>query len=465
MKPRRPSQEEPQRELFGVELERIIDPSQPLVLLSKRINWESFDAKFGIHYDSKKGRPGVSTRMMVGLHYLKSTYNLSDEAVVERWSENPYWQYFCGEKYFRYKSPIDPSSMTRWRKKVGTEGAEELLKVTVNVAEDLGVVKEREFEAVNADTTVQEKAIAYPTDSKLYYRMRAKLVSAAKTHNIKLRQSYVRKARAALVMANRYFHARQYKRARREVRRLKTMLRRVNNDIRRKIAGQSVLEAHFGELLAAAERLLAQQPTDKRKLYSLHAPEVECIAKGKAHKKYEFGCKVSVVSTSKKGLIIGMRALHGNPYDGHTLQESIEQAERIAGRQLDGNVFVDRGYRGHNYQGTATVHIAGKKKLSRKLRLLMRRRSRIEADIGHMKNESRLGRNFLLGKQGDAFNALLCGCAANLWLIIAEITLRFFLALVWNLKLAVGDCIAALTSSLAQFLAQLKTQHSPLYAR
>lgn len=435
MKPRRPGNEEPQSDLFRIELERIVDKQQPLVTLAGRIDWGTFDEKFGRHYDEKKGRPGNPTRLMVGLHYLKYTYNLSDEVVVERWSENPYWQYFCGEKYFEYKSPIDPTSMTRWRKKVGVDGAEEMLSATIKAALEMKVVKRSEFKTLNADTTVQEKAVTYPTDSKLYYRARAKLVTEAKRRGVKLRQSYVRKAREALIMANRYFHARQHKRAHRQVRTLKTYLRRVTNDIRRKIAGNSALEEAFRELLVLSDRVLAQQRTDKNKLYSLHAPEVECISKGKAHKKYEFGNKVSIVSTSKRGLILGMLAHHGNPYDGHTMQASMDQAERICGQELDGDVFLDKGYRGHDYNGPATINVSGKKKLSRQLRRLMRRRSRIEADIGHMKTDSRFGRNFLLGKDGDAFNALLCGCAANLWLVIAEIYQRFFLSLFLTAKI------------------------------
>ena len=446
MKPRRPGNEELQGDLFCIELERIVDKQQPLVTLSARINWATFENKFGQHYDDKKGRPGNPTRLMVGLHYLKYSYNLSDEEVVERWMENAYWQYFCGEKYFEYKPPIDPSSMTRWRKKVGVEGAEEMLKVTIATAFKMKVVKRSEFKTLNVDTTVQEKAITYPTDSKLYYRMRAKLVKAAKGHNIKLRQSYVRKAREALIMANRYFHARQHKRARRQVRKLKTYLRRVTSDIRRKITGDSVLEEAFQELLALADRVLAQQRTDKNKLYSLHAPEVECISKGKAHKKYEFGNKVAIVSTSKKGLILGMLAHHGNPYDGHTLQASMEQAERVSAQELDGDVFLDKGYRGHDYNGPATINVSGKRRLSRRLRKLMRRRSRIEADIGHMKNESRLGRNFLLGKNGDAFNALMCACAANLWLLIAEIHRRVFLPLFSTAKIVLQAFLDALST-------------------
>jgi IS5 family transposase len=385
-----------------------------------------FDEKFGNLYHPSQGRPGNPTRLMVGLHYLKYTYDLSDEEVVERWMENAYWQYFCGEKYFEYKAPIDPTSMTRWRKKIGVEGAEELLKETIQTALRMKAVRVREFESVNVDTTVQEKAITHPTDSKLYNRMREKLVKLAQRRGVRLRQSYVRKGPEALLKANRYYYARQHKRARRQVRKLKSYLRWVTNDIRRKIAGNKELEAEFAELLLLSDKLLSQQRSDKDKLYSIHAPEVECIAKGKARKKYEFGNKVSVVSTSRKGLVIGTKSFHGNPYDGHTLAPAIEQAERLSGRVLDGDVLVDLGYRGHDYQGPATIHISRTRKLTRRLKRLMKRRNAIEAKIGHMKNNSRLDRNFLLGRDGDCINALLCSCGVNLQLLIGVICLHLF---------------------------------------
>jgi len=428
MTPRRPEVENSQADLFGILLENIVNQRHPLIKLSERINWEVFDEKFGCLYDPKKGRPGCSTRLMAGLHYLKYTYDLSDEEVSERWSENAYWQYFCGEKYFEYKEPLNPSSMSKWRKKIGSDGAEELLKETITTALRMKAVKVRELENLNVDTTVQEKAITYPTDSKLYNKLRSNLVTLAKSHKVQLRQSYVRVGRQALVQANRYFHARQYKRARREVRRLKSYLRRTASDIRRKIAGNTAPEEAFSHLLSLSDKLLAQEKTDKNKIYSIHAPEVECIAKGKAHKKYEFGNKVSIVSTSKRGLVIGAQAFHGNPYDGHTLSEALSQAERLCDRELTGNVFVDQGYKGHNYKGSATINIARAKRLTPKLRRWMKRRSAIEAKIGHMKNDSRMDRNYLLGKEGDKTNAMLCAAAMNVRFLLAVIyaAIHFF---------------------------------------
>ncbi|MCL2000890.1 MAG: IS5 family transposase, partial [Planctomycetes bacterium] len=287
-----------------------------------------------------------------------------------------------------------------------------------------GTVKRTSLENVNVDTTVQEKAVSFPTDAKLYWQMLGKLVKQAGKYNVDLRQSYRRVSKTALMQANRYFHARQTKLALREVRRLKTMLGRVTRDIVRKISGKELLQEAFGELLKLSERLLNQKKDDKNKLYSLHAPEVECIAKGKAHKKYEFGNKAAFVSSSREGFIFGARGLHGNPYDGHTLADSLEQAKRLCGDKVFGRAFVDRGYRGHKYKGPTKVYICGPgtgQGLPRSLRRWRKRRSAIEPVIGHMKNDGRLGRNYLLGKEGDRVNVVLSAVGYNLRLILARL--------------------------------------------
>ena len=292
------------------------------------------------------GRPGKPTRLMVGLIYLKHSYNLSDEQVCERWLENPYWQFFCGFDYLQHRLPIDPSSLTRWRERIGASGMERLLAATIEAALAVGAVKPASLARVTIDTTVQPKAIAFPTDSRLYHRGREILVRLAARHGIRLRQSYHRLGKRALRLANRYAHARQMRRARREIRRLKTFLGRVARDIGRKIAERPELAPQFAEPLARVARLLAQQKTDHAKLYALHAPEVECLAKGKAHKRYEFGVKVSVAATNREGLVLGMLALPGNPYDGHTLAAALAQVERMTGSAV-ARGYVDRGYRGH----------------------------------------------------------------------------------------------------------------------
>jgi IS5 family transposase len=282
------------------------------------------------------------------------------------------------------------------------------------------------MDKINIDTTVQEKAISFPTDAKLFHRMREKLVKLAARYGIPLRQSYRRVGKIALVDCGRLFHARQNRKARRQIRKLKTYLRRVRNDIARKIAGNAELLLEFGPFLAMADRLLTQKKEDKKKLYSLHAPEVECISKGKAHKKYEFGNKASFATTSLEGFVVGAMGLHGNPYDGHTLSGQLEQTARLCGRErFEGDVFVDLGYRGHGYDGPAKIHICGlgvkREENDKKLRKWRRRRAAIEPMIGHMKNDGRLGRNWLKGEQGDRTNVILSACGQNLRLILAKL--------------------------------------------
>jgi IS5 family transposase len=383
-----------------------------------------FEQEFGSLYVENVGRPGKSIRLLVGLHYLKYTYSESDESVVERFLENPYWQYFCGFEYFQHELPIDPSSLTRWRKRVGAEGMEKLLKESVETAKRGKLISRREVERVNVDTTVQEKAIAFPTDARLYYKMLKTLVRAAKKRGIELRQSYERVGKKALARQGRYRHARQMKRAKRETKKLKTYLGRVSRDIQRKAPAP---DESLNKKLALAQRLLKQQRHDKGKLYSIHAPEVECIAKGKAHKQYEFGCKVSMVSTSKNNWVIGINALHGNPYDGHTLEAALQQAKRIIGWQPV-NAYCDRGYRGNagKIDGTQ-VHIVGrrKKSISRSGWRWFRRRAAIEPMFGHLKAENRMDRNLLQGKEGDRINAILSGCGYNMRKLLRAFFLLF----------------------------------------
>ena len=333
---------------------------------------------------------------------------------------------FCGEEHFRHAFPIDPSSLSRWRKRIGKEGAELILKLTVTAGLASKAVRPSSLERVIVDTTVQEKAIAYPTDSRLYNRSRERLVRLAVQQGIGLRQSYQRLGPQALLKAGRYAHARQMRRANREIKRLKTYLGRVVRDIGRKIAGRQDLQPSFHAELAKAERLLAQKRQDKNKLYSLHAPEVECIAKGKAHKKYEFGVKVSVATTNRDNFVVGMLAEPGNPYDGHTLGRAIEQVERMCGCAVQRS-FVDRGYRGHKLKKPQVLISGSKRGLTPQMKKELRRRSAVEPVIGHMKNDGKLGRNYLLGALGDAINALLCGAGHNIRLILNKLREKLFL--------------------------------------
>jgi transposase, IS5 family len=343
---------DPQGDLFKTELDRIIDLNHPLVHLGKTIDWDRLDELFGKTYCQDNGRPGSSTRLLVALHYLKYTFNLSDQDVVDAWAENPYWQHFSGNQYVEHEKAIDPTVISRFRKRIGEAGAEELLKETIAAGVKMKAVKPHQLKRVNVDTTVQEKEVRHPTDARLYNRARKRLVKAAQERGVDLRQNYNRVAKSLQIMSQRYAHARPMKRASRCARKLRTILGRVIRDIDRKTPFK---DQKLRELIAITRRIHEQERNDKGKVYSVHEPHVECISKGKAHKRYEFGCKVSVAATSKGGWFVGAKAMHGNPYDGHTLTETLEQVGRIA--QCPEHVFVDRGYRKHGYKGVSEVHI------------------------------------------------------------------------------------------------------------
>jgi IS5 family transposase len=402
-----------QDSLFRDRLENILNRHHELYRLAHQIDWKMFDGEFGNLYAPDKGRRGIPIRLMVGLTYLQHAFDLSDEQVVSSWVENPYWQYFCGETYFQHELPIDPSSMTNWRKRIGEEGSELLLK-------EKDAVKSWNLKRVTVDTTVQEKAVALPTDSRLYNRARERLVKLAYDHGIPLRQSYKRLGKQKLLAASRYSHARQMKRARRAVRKLKTYLGRVYRDIQRKLEEAPSLKPHFAESLFLAERVLSQERHDKKKLYSFHASEVECIAKGKAHKKYEFGVKVGVAVTNKDNFVVGMMALPGNPYDGHTLGSMLSQVTRLTGRNLE-RCYVDKGYRGHKLKKPFVVMPGRKRGVTATIRKELKRRNAIEPIIGHMKEDGKLNRNYLKGTFGDKINAILCGAGHNIRIILRKL--------------------------------------------
>jgi transposase, IS5 family len=410
MKPKQSPQKNQQRDLFRPELTSIIHPGHGLVKLARAVNWDRLDEVFGQTFCPDNGRPAVSTRLMVALHYLKYTFNLSDEDVVTGWMENPYWQYLSGMKFFEHVMPIHPSSMTRWRNRIGEAGAEELLKETIATGLTLKAVKSHQLKRVNIDTTVQEKEVRFPTDARLYDRARERLVAAAKERDIDLRQNYNRKAKHLLAQQSRYAHAQQMKRAGQCTRKLRTFLGRVIRDLGRKCLHP---DEELQSLLEIGNRVFQQKRKDKHKIYSVHEPGVECISKGKAHKRYEFGCKVSVAATSRGGWFVGAKAIHGNPYDGHTLPEAMEQVERIV--QLPQQVFVDRGYRGHGYSGPVEVNV-DKRRRGRTAKSLWRwikRRAAVEPGIGHLKREHRMDRNRLKGSLGDCLNAILSAAGMN----------------------------------------------------
>jgi IS5 family transposase len=386
----------------------------------------------GAVYTDAPGQPPLPTRLMAGLAILKHMDNLSDDALSARWLENPYYQLFCGEEFFRHKAPFDRSSMTRWRQRMGEERLNGLLQESLATAARTGAAKPADFSQAILDTTVQPKATAHPTDAKLMNRAREKLVRLARKRGVALRQSYERVGKRALIAYQRYAHAKQFKRANRALRTLRTYLGRVMRDVRRRIRGDAAREAIFRRLLWLAERVSEQRQNQRgKKVYSLHAPEVECIGKGKAHRPYEFGVKVSLATTlhrSKGGqFMTHVKALPDNPYDGHTLATVIPEIEAQIGVNL-ARIVADRGYRGHNASPDHRfkVYISGQKRnVTKAIKRDLRRRAAVEPVIGHAKQEHRMGRNYLAHPQGDAINAVLAAVGYNFRRLLK------WLALLW----------------------------------
>jgi transposase, IS5 family len=423
MKPRPTQQDSGTQELFRAKLKNIINVGHELVRLAELIDWSRLEAHFAPYYGDA-GRPGSPIRLVVGLHLLKHIEGLSDEVVCGRWERDPYMQYFCGEEYFQHEFPLERSGMTHFRKRVGEQALETLLQETLAAAYRGGALSLRATEMVAVDTTVQEKAVAHPTEHGLLLAAIEQLGRQSKKAGLRLRQSYVRVARRAAMKTGRYLHAQQKRRARRQVKFLRVRLRRLIRDIDRKMAAlpglaEPIVE-RLQQVLARAWRIAQQQRGDRDYLYSWHAPETECISKGKARAPYEFGCKVSIATNlhpARGGhFILQARALHGNPYDGHTLQQALDDVREIVGRSPL-RAVVDQGYRGHGLMGhpRTKVYITGQRRgLTDKIKCWLKRRTVIEPVIGHAKNDGLLGRNWLKGRAGDRTNALLAAAGFNL---------------------------------------------------
>lgn len=421
-------------ELLRPRLDELLNMKHPLVRLAALIDWAEIERSFSVSFTSGRGRPALPPRLVAGLLYLQHTFDASDEAVVNTWVENPYWQLFCGETYLQTELPIDPSSLTRWRKRIGEEGVETLLAASIDAARGGGVIKKASVQQVIVDTTVMPKAIAHPTDSRLLERSRQHLVKVAEDNGLKLRQNYNRVAPRLAAQIGRYAHARQFKRMNKAVRTLRTRVGRVHREVQRQLhVLPEAAKAKVQDLLERTNRILTQRTKDKNKLYALHAPEVECISKGKARTPYEFGVKVSIATTLKEGLVVGMRSMPGNPYDGHTLAETLEQVGILTGTdRLPTTAIVDKGYRGVEVEGVRILRSGQRRGITKTLKAMIKRRSAIEPAIGHMKMDGRLARNPLKGQLGDAIHAVMCGAGHNLRMILAALRLycaRWALAL------------------------------------
>jgi IS5 family transposase len=412
MKPK-PTATASQGDLFKVELISIISLQHPLVKLAALILWGDFARQLQPNYAPTTGASGISTRLMAALHILKFQYDLSDEGVVAGWVENPYWQFFSGMRFFSHQVPIDPSSMTRWRSRSGASGTGSMRKGILETGLKINPIRHSDFERINVDTTVQTKAIRYPSDARLCDRVRERLVKVARKKGLQIKHSYTSGGKRLVMKQSRYAHARQIKRAQACQRKFKTNLGRVIREVQKQSPKP---ESQTARILELAKRIRSQGKHNSGKVYSVHEPEVQWIAKGKAGKKYEFGKKVSLAVTSKNNWVVGALSFTGNPYGGHTLSKQLTQARSMIGKKARiKNVFADSGDRGHKHQGRESVSVDQLRRgaIPKWLWQLMKRRAVTEPTIGHLKSEHRLERNRLKGTCGDAVNALLSGVARN----------------------------------------------------
>lgn len=412
----------PQASLFQVLLRDIVNPENPLVKLANTIDWKAFDEMFKDCYCPDNGRPACPVRVMVGLQYLRAIEGISDQDVLNTWCENPYWQYFTGGTYFEHEPPSDPATMSRWRKRIEEKGVEALFRETLKAGLRTKAITPADLARVNVDTTVQPGNIRFPTDARLYDRMRERLVKQARKDGLALERSYVRKSKQCLRALSGYAKAKQYKRVERMTKKIKVFLQKVADGVRAAPSRSLVMDA----LLALAGRLLAQKRDDKNKLYSIHEPQTECIAKGKAHRPYEFGVKAGFVTTSKGNWVVGAQAFRGNPYDGHTLAGALGQSERLCGHAHK-QAVCDLSYRGHNYTGSCDIQVVARKRrgLARGVLRWWKRRSAIEPVIGHMKSGHGLERNMLRGVLGDVQNVYMAAIGFNLRKLLRALA-RFF---------------------------------------
>lgn len=413
MLPKSPA-DSPQSGFFDITHQ--LELSHPLLALGDAINWSELEKTFACHY-SKKGRGAKPIRLMCGLLILKQMFDLSDKQVVEQWMMNPYYQVFCGEVEFQITPPCDSSELSVFRQRIGPQGADKLFSLSVALHGE-----QAEEKTVLVDTTVQEKAITYPTDSKLAIKIINRLHKLAKRENIKLRRTYAKEIKSLRLASRHFRHAKTRSKAKRALKRLRTIAHTLIRELMRKLPS-AVIEreqAQFDLYL----KVLSQQPKDKNKIYSLHEPDVYCVGKGKDHKPYEYGRKASIVSTLEHNIIVGVVSHDEHVHDSKTLASALAHAK--AHRQTPiAMAVVDRGYRGAKQYVTEDVLLPNKplkrdtQYQKQKKRRLCQKRAGIEPIIGHLKHDYRLCRNWLKGSEGDKFNLLMAACAWNLrkWMI------------------------------------------------
>ncbi len=421
-------EKQPQLEMFKTVLTSFLNPEHKLCLLAKKIDWDYLEKEFAPLYGTV-GRPSIPIRTIVGLLLLKQMYNLGDETVMERYLENPYWQHFCGEVYFQYRYPFDPSDFVHFRHRIGKEGMEKIFKQSIDLFGEEMIRKE--VKEVRVDTTVQEKNITYPTDRKLYERTIEHCKRIARTEGITLKRTYTREIKKLRYQLRFARKPKNFKRLMRTQKKLHRIAVKIYNDLVTQL--NPIPRQEYYERFDVFYKVLVQQRHDKEKIYSIHEPKVLCIAKGKEHKPYEFGNKSSFAYTRKSGIIVGAMAVEGNMYDGHTLAPQLKQVREFT-QGIIRKAIVDRGYKGQVKIGSTEVVMpcprkkeSYYKKKQRELRC--RSRAGIEGLISHLKHDYRMRRNYLKGTAGDQINTLMAAAAYNMmkWMRIKQQELLYFL--------------------------------------
>ena len=451
-----------QDDLFKVMLRDLVAKGHELVLLRDAIDWRRFEEVLAPAYSSDNGRPSIPVRMMAGLTFLKYMFAMSDQDVLDNWCENPYWQYFCGGEFFEHEPPTDQATMSRWRSRAGEAGAKEMVMETLASAVRNKVAKKKDFERVNVDTTVAEKNIRFPTDARTLDRARERVVAVGGRLGIRFGRNYVRKGKTMLRKHSGYVKAKQFNRAANAVRAMKQYLGNVADDAEEALKSivprntrEMALVEQLKGLLDTSRRLIAQDKDTpgKDKIYSVHEPQVECIAKGKVHKRYEFGVKAGYVTASRTNWVLGAMALPGNPYDGNTLAQMLRAAEEASGVKPR-HAYCDLGYRGHDYKGDCDVQIVNRfrKRKPRRVLRWWKRRSAIEPVIGHIKSDHYMERNMLGGERGDKINAVLSAVGFNLVKLMKGLKKRWLKRLFLYLQAAM-ERFAARTAWFIQLAA------------
>ena len=391
---------------FFTSFEDQLNHNHPLYLLAKIVNWHVFEESFKKHYSLTQGKPSKPIRLMVSLLILKQLRNLSDENVVEQWAENSYFQYFSGEQSFVPAIPCVPTELVEFRKRIGTEGAELILKESIRING-----KDSEDDNLSGDTTVQEKNITYPTDDKLYKKIITKCQNIAQQEDVELRQSYRRTVKELSVLQRFKRNKGGDLKARKASKKIKTIAGRLVRDLERKL--DPIKQKNYEFDLHLFKRVLAQKRSDSNKIYSLHEPQTKCYTKGKEHKKFEFGSKASFLVTQRTGVIVGAINFTDTLHDSKTLPTALEQYERLTGKTAK-NVFLDRGYRGPKKINETNLHTPKPdKNITLTKRKRHSKRAAIEPVIGHLKSDYRMARNYLKGINGDAINVMLSAAAFN----------------------------------------------------